>query len=184
MHPWLTNPRLAPTVLLTCGVLLAGASAVAGQQDPSMGGGRGMRHGGGGRSEAFDPVIFTGPPTPDSMAQLVGLEADRLDRYSTMYQNFMSSTQPERDSLAAMRQARRSDAGQYGGAGGERSFDMSTAREIRQDLENRQKQFDDALQDVLSKDQLKQYRDWRDQRRKDAQAAMQQRRNGHQNDHD
>ena len=170
----LSRVRMASIIWFTCGMLtIATGMAVAQQSPPPGGGGRGMRpH--GERSQSFDPVIFQGPPEPDSMAALVGLDAGGLARYTTMYQNLMAATKSERDSLAAARHAREvsrgSSAGpqERGGPGG--------MREIRQYLEDHQKQFDQALGDVLSKDQFKRYQDWRDQRRHEAQSEMRGRR--------
>jgi hypothetical protein len=162
--------RLAPTVLFTCSFLLVGAEIGSTQQSPPPGGGgRGMRpH--GERSQSFDPVVFQGPPMPDSMATLVGLDAGGVARYATMYQNLMTSTKSERDSLASIRQARR--ASRENGVGPQERGGPGGMREIRQYLEDRQKQFDQALGDVLSKEQLKRYQNWREQRRRQAQSEM------------
>jgi hypothetical protein len=111
---------------------------------------------------------------PDSMATLVGLDAGGAARYATMYQNLMASTKSERDSLAAIRQARQ--ASRDNGGGPEERGGPGGMRAIRQYLEDRQKQFDQALGDVLSKDQFKRYQDWREQRRRDAQSEMRGRR--------
>jgi hypothetical protein len=120
---------------------------------------------------ALDPVVMEGPPAPDSMASLVGLSGDALDRYSTMYQNLMTSTKPQRDSVAALRAQRMAD--RQSGEGGPRGpGGMQGMRELRQYLEDRQQQFDAALKDVLDHDQLKKYEDWRGQRRKEAEDRM------------
>ena len=49
---------------------------------------------------------------------------------------------------------------------------MGAGAGLREDLEHRQQQFDKVLEDFFSKDQLKQYRDWREQRRKEARERM------------
>jgi hypothetical protein len=127
----------------------------------------------------MDPVVLEGPPAPDSMAALVGLSGEALTRYGTMYQNLMSSTKSQRDSVAAFREARRG-ARTGGNEGPPMGGGMDAMRSLRESLENRQKQFDQALeQDVLSRDQAKTYHDWRDQRRHAAEQRMRDmRRNG------
>jgi hypothetical protein len=134
-------------------------------------------HGGRGRGAQMpDPVVLNGPPAPDSMAALVGLEGDAQSTYATMYENLMASTRAERDSLVALREARRnawaSGEGPRGGGG------MDQTRQIRDYLASKQKEFDQALPDVLSADQMKKYRDWRDQQRHDAEQRMRDRRGG------
>jgi hypothetical protein len=120
----------------------------------------------------MDPVVLDGPPVPDSMAALVGLNGDGLARYTTMYQNLMTSTKTQRDSVAALRAARM--AARQAGAEGQRRGPggMSGMRELRQYLEDRQNQFDDALKDLLDQGQLKRYQEWRGQRRKEAEDRM------------
>jgi hypothetical protein len=173
MTHWLLRPRLAPTILATCTIMLAGALTVQAQQSPPPGGGgqQGMRRS-GGRPPMLDPVVLEGPPAPDSMAALVGLNGDGLARYTTMYQNLMASTRPQRDSVTAFREARR-NARMGSGESPPREGGMDAMRSLRESLESRQKQFDQALeQDVLNHDQVKTYRDWRDQRRHDAEKRM------------
>lgn len=169
-----SHARLAPTILLTCGMMLTGAGIAFAQQGPPPGGGSPGMRSRGDRSQSFDPVVFQGPPVPDSMAKLVGLDPNGLTRYATMYQNLMAATRSERDSLAAMRQARQ--ASRESGTGPQERGGPGGMREIRKYLEDRQKQFDQALGDVLSKDQFKRYQDWRDQRRHDAESEMRDRR--------
>jgi hypothetical protein len=172
MNPWRQFPRLAPTVLATCTMLLAGALSLQAQQGPPPGGeSRGMRPG-GGRPPMMDPVVVDGPPAPDSMAKLVGLSGPKLERYTTMYQNLMISTRAERDSAIAFREARR--AAREGGSQDrpDRSA-MEGMRTLHQNLAERQEQFDRALEaDVLDKNQVKSYHDWRDERRHDAEGRM------------
>lgn len=192
--------QVLPSILAACGILLVGPAAISAQQG-GYGGGGGMHRfgnrgggGGGGGSQSFDPVVLKGPPAPDSMSQLVGLDESGLERYKTLYENLMTSTQPERDSLAALRQARRSgggggggwgadSAGGAGGGQGRRGGGMrGPASDLRNYFADRQQQFDDALTDILSKDQMKVYKDWRDQQRKEARDRMRQMRSGQSGD--
>jgi hypothetical protein len=154
--------RLLPTVLLLtalgAGPLLA---QDAGASPP--GGRRGMGGAGMGQRPAFDPVVLEGPPAPEQVDSLLGLDGAQHDRYSTLYQNLMNSTKAERETVRARREAMRS------GTGDRESMQQSRGamRETMQTLSDRQKVFDEALKDFLSKDQLKKYGDWRDHRRKE-----------------
>ena len=104
------------------------------------------------------------------MTQLVKLDANARQRYATLYENLMSATHTERDSLSALRQARRAEVEQGGGP--YQRHGMGPGGGLREDLEQHQQQFDKALEDFLSKDQIKQYRDWRDERRKEARERL------------
>lgn len=169
MHFRWINARLAPTVLLACGAILSVKQPVQAQQTPPPGGTPGGMHRWGGHRPNFDPVIVEGPPAPDSMARLVKLDENAGQRYATLYENLMAATRTERDSLSALRQARRAEMEQ-GGPG--QRHGMGAGAGLREDLEHRQQQFDKALEDFFSKDQLKQYRDWREGRRKEARERM------------
>jgi hypothetical protein len=171
MKQKLVLSRWTQGMMLASVVLLATVGEISAQQSPSGGGGRGMRYHGGGRGQSFDPVVFEGPPVPDSMAALVSLDGDGLGRYTTMYQNLMESTKSQRDSLATLRQSWRA-ARDNGGGAADLGGGMGGMREIRQYLADRQQQFDQALEETLTKDQFKRYQAWRDQRRKEAQSEM------------
>ena len=170
MHLRWINSRLAPTVFLTCGAILTVTHPIHAQQSPPPGGGPGGMHWGGGHRPSFDPVVMEGPPAPDSMAQLVKLDTNARQRYATLYENLMSGTRTERDSLAALSQARRGEMEQGGGP--YQRHGMGAGAGLRDDLEHRQQQFDKELEGFLTKDQLKQYHDYRDQRRKEARERM------------
>jgi Spy/CpxP family protein refolding chaperone len=133
------------------------------------GGGMGGHY--GGQQRAPDPVVTEGPPQPDDFDGIVQLADSQRPAYEQLYANLMDSTQAKRDSLRAAREVMR-DAFQ--------SRDRSTIedqgkviRGITSDLEKRQKNFDDALKQMLDKDQWKRYQDWRAQRRKEMEDRMQ-----------
>ena len=174
MHRWRLHRRLAPTMLATCTLILIGALSLQAQESPTRDGGRGMGRM-GGRPPMPDLVVLEGPPQPDSMAALVGLSGDGQARYTTMYENLMAATKPQRDSMAALREARMA-ARQGGGEGPRGRGGMQGMRALRDFLDGRQRQFDQALEDVLTRDQLKTYHDWRDQRRHEAEERMRERR--------
>jgi hypothetical protein len=137
-------------------------------------GGAGMRggpRGPGMRASPSDPILLNGPPTPVAFAGIVTPEPAQQERYAGLYERFMISTQPRRDSLQAARQAmgeafesrdregRGHEAGSRGGGG---------MRELLGSLEREQKTFDAALSGMLTRDQWKQYEKWREQERKAA----------------
>ena len=177
---------------------IASAQGYGGGMHRWNGGGRGGGDGGG--AQAMDPVVMKGPPSPDSMATLVGLDTASTERYATLYQNLMTATKPQRDSLAALRRSWRGmtgngdggdstlaggggggGGGSWGGGEGRRGgggMMRGPANDLRQYLADQQKRFDDALGDILTKDQMKTYRDWRDQQRKQARERMRQMRGG------
>lgn len=166
MAPPSARFRLLPTVLLL--TTLISAPAFGQGEGQGMGGGAGMgRRGmgmGGGRPN-FDPTVIDGPPAPDRVDSVMTLEPAQKDRYSTLYQNLMTSTKSERDQVAEARAAFRNGGGDADPEARQRSRD--SMREAMQTLRDRQKSFDEALKDFLNKDQLKQYDEWRKARRKE-----------------
>ena len=129
---------------------------------------------GGRRMVPPDPVVLDGPPAPAEFARIVKLPADKLTRYTELYDRFMESTRPQRDSLTAMRRDRRKAFNEG---------DRETARRHRgqlrplaEDLARRQVTFDDTLKPTLTKDQWKRYEQWRDEQRKQAAKAWKDRR--------
>lgn len=166
-------PRLAPTVLLACSLLSAPALLLA-QGGPPPGEHAGGRHGPGGGRRMMDPMLVQGPPKPEEMVTIAGLDQAQTARYATMYTNLMAGTRQDRDSLKALREARRQDAapsqaGDDRGAGRE---GMKAFEDLRNDLERQQRGFDEALKDVLAKDQLRKYQQWREDQRKEMRDRM------------
>jgi hypothetical protein len=167
------HSRAFPLALL----LLALAAPVAVAQYDDSGqqqsGGRGRMHG-PGRGTPPDPVVLKGPPAPADFQKLVELPQDKLSGYQGLYDRFMAETKPQRDSLAALR------AGMGGGSGdtGDRES-FQQRREVflplSQELTRRQAAFDDALKDMLDKNQWKRYQKWRNEERKVAEQQRQDR---------
>jgi hypothetical protein len=97
-----------------------------------------------------------------------------VTRNTQLYDRFMETTRPQRDSLAAMRRDRREAYSQG---------DRETARRHRgqlrplaEDLARQQVTFDDTLKPILTKDQWKRYEQWREDQRKQAAKAWKDRR--------
>jgi hypothetical protein len=134
-----------------------------------------MRHGmrGPGRTASVDPVVLEGPPTPAEFARIVELPGDQVDRYAQLYERFMTSTRPQRDSLTALRRDLRAAFEQ-----GERETaqrQLGQLRPLTEDLQRRQATFDETLQPLLAKDQWKRYQHWREDERKRAQKERKER---------
>ena len=102
--------------------------------------------------------------------KLVQLPDAKLAGYQNLYDRLMTETRPQRDSLVALRNS-------MGDAGDRSSFQQR--REVfiplSQELTRRQAAFDDALKDMLDKDQWKRYQKWRDDQRKTAEQQRQDR---------
>jgi hypothetical protein len=131
-----------------------------------------------GRRVGFDPVVVEGPPAPEQFVAIVPLDDAQKQRYATLYQNLMASTETERDQIRKAREARQGGGGVGEDDQGARRSSRDGMRETMQTLRDRQKAFDEALGDFLSKDQVKQYQTWRETRRKEAQARFRQRGSG------
>lgn len=132
---------------------------------PGGGAGRRGMGMGEGRRPAFDPVVLQGPPSPDHVDSVMTLDEAQKTRYATLYQNLMASTKAERDELQQARESFRSGGGDADPEA--RGRLREAMRENMETLTARQKSFDDALKEFLTKAQLKQYGDWRDARRKE-----------------
>ena len=142
---------------------------------PGNAGRHGMRRGmrGGERMASLDPVVLEGPPVPAEFARIVELPENQVGRYAQLYERFMASTRPQRDSLTALRRDLRSAFEQ-----GDREAARQQAGQLRpltEELKQRQATFDETLQPLLEKDQWKRYQHWRDDERKRAQKERQQR---------
>ena len=164
--------------LAFCLALAAGTTSTALAQypggDPGAGEGapggmhhgRGMRHGGGGRGmQAVDPVVVEGPPAPADFARITSVPD--TEGYARLYNHFMSTTRPQRDSLAAARGAMREAFDNQDREAGRGQ--MGAMKSLADDLSHQQETFDGAVKDLISKDQWKKYQDWRADRRKEAQ---------------
>jgi hypothetical protein len=180
---------LAASVALAAPPLAGSAAAQDGygpesRGGPGGGGGPGgagepgMRRGmhGPGRMASLDPVVLDGPPVPAEFARIVELPENQVGRYAQLYDRFMASTRPQRDSLTALRRELRSAFEQGDRDAGRQQ--LGQLRPLTEELQRRQATFDDTLQPLLEKDQWKRYQHWRDDERKRAQKERQERRLG------
>lgn len=181
--------RAIPVVILGLGLGLGlGASALGAQGGPP-GGGPGGRGGPppGMMRRVVDPVILDGPPVPDSMVVIARLDSAMAARYVRLYDHLMERTRADRDSVRAHQPRPRDPQGEVPPADGapDRPHDRELDRRMGpgpgglpaevQDAQNRmnrlelqQQNFDEALKDLLAKDQWNRYRDWREARRAEA----------------
>jgi len=127
----------------------------------------------GGRMEALDPVVADGPPAPADFARIASPPEDQQRRYADLYQQFMASTKPQRDSLNIARRDMRGafEDGDREGARRQRDIVMALGDE----LTHRQKSLDETLKSFLGKDQWKRYDKWRSDERKRAEQERRER---------
>ncbi len=165
MHPRVPA-RLAPTIFLACGLLL-GTVGLQAQSGPPPGGPPGA---GGRPPQALDPVVLEGPPEPGVFRDLARLDEPQATRYAGLYDNLMDVTRTERESLRQQREEMR--RGIESGQRPPGAPRMEEMREMIQQLERRQRGFDEALKEMLSKEQYARYQDWRSGRRREAREQM------------
>ena len=155
--------RAFPLALL---ILALAAPAAAAQYSDDPGQGQYGRHGGrmhgmGRGGTPPDPVVLQGPPAPADFQKLVQLPDAKLAGYQNLSDHLMEQTKPQRDSLAALRNG-------MGDSEDRSSFEQRREifQPLSQELTRRQAAFDDALKDMLDKDQWKRYQKWREDQRK------------------
>lgn len=181
-----------PVVIVGLSLSL-GATVLAAQGGPPGGGPGGGGPGGRGgpppgmMRQVRDPVILDGPPAPDSMAVIARLDSAMAARYARLYQHLMETTRADRDSVRAHQPRPRDPLTEVPPVEGapDRSRDRELDRRMgtgpggmpaeMQEVQNRmnrlelqQQNFDEALRDLLAKDQWNRYRDWREARRAEA----------------
>lgn len=164
--------RAFPLALL---ILALAAPAALAQYSDDPGQGHYGRHGGrmhgmGRRGSPPDPVVLQGPPAPADFQKLVQLPDAKLPGYQNLYNHLMDQTKPQRDSLAALRN-------NMGDSNDRSSFQerREIFQPLSQELIQRQAAFDDALKDMLDKNEWKRYQKWRDDQRKAAEKDRQNR---------
>jgi Spy/CpxP family protein refolding chaperone len=108
-----------------------------------------------------------GPLPPDSMSAIVALDDAQHKRYATLYDNFMQTTQPQRDSMRTIMDRMRS-ARQAGGDPSANQQYRTTIRGLQTQMRQQRKTFDDAVHALLTSDQQKKFDEWRAARRQQA----------------
>ena len=171
-------------ILLLLAAVLLMAAAPGQAQYPTGGGmGGGMGAGGMGRSGGMGrrggmrpgggmmalptPEELEGPPNASAVVEVLGLTPSDSARYDSVYDAHMNATAPARDSLRSEMDSLRSSF--RGGDRGAGRVHAQAAQRIWKNLSRQDDSFDKSLKSVLTKDQFKQYSDWRKQEKKDAQ---------------
>jgi enamine deaminase RidA (YjgF/YER057c/UK114 family) len=99
-----------------------------------------------------------GPPDSSTMRDLFDLSDEQTARYALSRDSFMLATKTTRDSARATQDImyQRLDGGDRVAA----VFYASRLRELGNHLKDRQEKFEDRLSRVLTRDQMRAYRDW------------------------
>jgi len=130
-----------------------------------FGGRGGMGEGGLRRPEMSAPKLpgpeLDGPPDSTAMQTLVALTDSQAVRYAQAYDSFMVATKPQRDSAQAAKDKmnQRLDSGDRAAA----LFYAERLQDLGKLLRDRQDKFEHDLRRLLTKDQVKAYKDWKDQ---------------------
>jgi hypothetical protein len=161
---WVTV--LAATMMVVSSL----AAQDAGGYGPPGGRGRGGSWGGHRRGDqGFDPSSMPspeeidGPPTPGTFKQLFALTDQQADAYGHGWDSLMAETKPQRDSARVARETMRSAF-----ADRDREAAQQQARILQRlgkGLRQRDEAFDKSLA-FLTKDQRKQYDDWKKDQKK------------------
>jgi enamine deaminase RidA (YjgF/YER057c/UK114 family) len=129
-------------------------------------GGRGGMGEGGFRNPGMSaPKLpgpeLDGPPDSTAMRALTDLSDTQAVRYAQAYDSFMVATQPQRDSARATQDKmnQRLDSGDRAAA----LFYAERLQDLGKFLRDRQDKFENGLRKLLTKDQIKTYKEWKDQ---------------------
>ena len=149
-------------LLIGCVLATASAQSRGGFGGSGGGGERGM---GGMRGPEF-PVPrlpgqeMDGPPDSNSIQTILSLTSEQAATYTQRYDSFMVSTRPQRDSahVAEQKMNDRLDGGDRAAA----TFFAERIQHLSDYLKDHQEKFEKSLGDFLSKDQMKQYKEWKD----------------------
>ncbi|MGE5804028.1 MAG: RidA family protein [Gemmatimonadota bacterium] len=123
---------------------------------------RGYAPGMDARSEApkLPGIELQGPLHSASAPVVLQLNAEQTRAYAQAYDSFMVATQPQRDSAAAAikKMNERLEVGDRAAA----LFYVERLNEVGKRLKDRQDRFEDNLKKFLTGDQVKAYRQWRE----------------------
>jgi hypothetical protein len=160
-----SKARLSPLIIILAMFGLVASGFAQATYGPDGGWGRrGMGHGGGrmgtpGRGERLpSPEQVEGPATPTVLQQLVDLTPEELRKYTDRYDQHIADTKSVRDSLRTTMQAIRAafEDGNRESARDQRPV----AERLWKDLSPKDEAFSKGLKDLLTKEQLAQYKKW------------------------
>src|SRR2546428_599882 len=139
-------------------------------------GGRGQGMGGGGLGREAPPAPrlpgaeLDGPPDSATAQTVLDLSDQQAARYAQVYDSFMTATRPQRDSARATTQTMndRLDSGDRAAA----MFYAERLQELGKYLKDRQDKFEDNLRRILTGDQVKRYRRWKEDQERTAEEKV------------
>jgi Spy/CpxP family protein refolding chaperone len=160
-HPASRPMILMLLVPLLLGMGLAGPAGAQTAADTSRGGDHWPEHRSMHRMGAVD-----GPPSPTFMRDSIRVTSKELQQYSQRYQTHMAATKTLRDSVRTSLQSMR--AAYEKGDRSEARSGRDTVRGQWKRLAEQDKKFADDLKNVLTKDQLTRFQQWRENRKREA----------------
>jgi len=155
-------------------VLTLAAGAAAAAQSPYGGGGGMDRPGAGAGTPKYTPSIeplpspedLAGPALPEFVVDRFELDSGEAHTYRVVFDSFMTATRPMRDTAQAVR--RRIDALWQAGERRAAREQFPELRQLGEALAKEDDHFDDRLKKVFTKPHYKDYRDWRNDEKKQA----------------
>ena len=163
-------PRLRPAAITA---IFAFTAVSLFAQDPGYGG---MGRPGEWRDRPARPMRplptaneLEGPPLPDFFVPRFELDSGQAGQYRAVYDSFMTATATIRDSARAARRTL-DGAFQNGNRGAARAA-FPLLRMLGDSLAREDALFDQRLKGFLTKGQLKAYRKWRDEQRRQEEDA-------------
>ena len=157
-------------MLVATALLALGPHSLAAQRG-GMGGRPGMDRADVGRELPMPKLPgpeLEGPPDTVLLKTVLDLTADQVVAYGTGRDSFMLATKPQRDSAFAVQNVmyQRLDSGDRVAA----VFHAERLEKLTNALNDRQNRFERRLSDVLASDQVQQYRDWKREQERLAEA--------------
>lgn len=155
----------------TAAAILVFAAVSLSAQDPGYGGMGGADRPGEFRTRLARPARalpsaeqLEGPPIPDFFVPRFELDSGEAGEYRAVYDSFMTATAAMRDSAQAAR--RTIDAAFQGGDRQAARADFPLLQALGDSLAKEDERFDRRLKSFLTGSQLKAYRKWKDEQRR------------------
>lgn len=150
-----THGVAALLVVATCSPTIARAQG--GMPPSGMGGPDGRS---GPRAPNLPGLEIEGPMDSATARLLLDLTDEQADRYAQAYDSFMVATRPQRDSarVATGKMNDRLDSGDRAAA----MFYAERLQELGKQLKQRQDRFERMMRPLLTDDQVRRYREWKD----------------------
>jgi Spy/CpxP family protein refolding chaperone len=144
---------------LMLGIGTAGVAYAQGASDVAGGDHAGRHHGRMVR-------LLDGPPAPAFMRDSLKVSGKELQQYTHRYDTHMAATKALRDSV---RSGVRTAHAAYEKGGSEARSGREKIQQQWKTLAEQDKNFEDSLKSVLTKDQQARYQQWKDKRKQEVQ---------------